>query len=112
MPMRLMVNGREVTNPAVRMLAAMVMMSVIALVLALLVFVALPLAGIALGAAVFLLAVGAGSLLLGLPIALRRGLIGRRRERAHDDRDPHPAAARFGARLQPGGAARDPVQLG
>jgi hypothetical protein len=86
MGMRVTVNGREVTNPAVRAMALMVMMTVIAFVLALLAFVALPLLGVAVGAAVGLLAVGAGSLLIGIPLAIRRGLLAaKRRESTSGD---------------------------
>jgi len=89
MGMRVTVNGREVTNPAARALATMIMMMVIAFVMALLVFVALPLLGIAVGVAAGLLAVGAGSLLIGLPFAKRRGLFGGGHERPlRGDRDP------------------------
>lgn len=74
MPMRVMVNGREVNNPAVRAVAMMVVMAVVALLMTLLMFVALPLLGVAVGTVLGLAAVGAGSLLVGLPLAIRRGL--------------------------------------
>jgi hypothetical protein len=71
MGMRLMVNGREVTNPAARAMAMMVVMAVVAFIMALLLFVALPLLGVAVGVMAGLIGVGAGSLLVGLPLALR-----------------------------------------
>jgi hypothetical protein len=71
MVMRMTVNGREVTNPAVRAMAMVVVMAVVAFMMTLLMFVALPLLGIAVGTMLGLAAVGAGSLLVGLPLALR-----------------------------------------
>src|SRR4051812_8717657 len=75
--MRLMVNGREVTNPAARAVAMMVVMAIVAFLMALLMFVALPLLGVAIGAALGLLGVGAGSVLIGIPLAIRRGRLAR-----------------------------------
>jgi hypothetical protein len=80
MAMRVMVNGREVRNPAVRALATMVVMAVVAFILALLMFVALPLLGVGVGTMLGLLAVGAGSLMVGVPLAIRRALTARRSE--------------------------------
>src|SRR4051812_24612075 len=68
MAMRVTVNGREVTNPAARALAAMMLMAIVAFVMSLLLFVALPLLGVVVGTALGLLGVGAGSLLIGVPL--------------------------------------------
>lgn len=67
--MRLVVNGREVTNPVARRIAGALVMLAVMLVLTLMALVVLPLIGIAIGVGLGLGAVALGSLLIGVPLA-------------------------------------------
>lgn len=68
MPMRLVVNGREVTNPFARRIAGALVMLAVLFVLTLLTLVVLPLIGIAVGIGLGLGAVALGGLLIGVPL--------------------------------------------
>jgi membrane protein implicated in regulation of membrane protease activity len=77
MPIRTYVNGREVHSPAARMLVMAIVMFIAAILLSVLFFVILPLAGLAIGAGLGVAAIGGGSALLGL-VARRRFGAGRK----------------------------------
>jgi hypothetical protein len=76
MVMRIVVNGREVTNPAAKAAIGSILLSLIALVLSLVVFVVLPVIGVAVGLGLGIAAVTGGTLGLGLPLLRRRALRG------------------------------------
>jgi hypothetical protein len=78
MTTRIIINGREVTSPAARAIITAIMLSMIAGLLALLLFVLLPLVGVIVGLGLGAAAIGLGTLGLGLPLLRRRASISRR----------------------------------
>ncbi|MEP7220830.1 MAG: hypothetical protein ABI876_18030 [Bacteroidota bacterium] len=73
MPIRTYINGREVHNPAARMLAMAITMFIAAILLSLLFFVVLPLAGLAIGAGLAAAAISGGAALIGFTVRRRFG---------------------------------------
>ncbi|MBS1910802.1 MAG: hypothetical protein JST22_02330 [Bacteroidetes bacterium] len=72
MPIRIVVNGREVKNPHVKRLLAPMVILMVFMMMALVMFVILPLIGLAVGAGLALAAAGVGTMLIGVPIARAR----------------------------------------
>lgn|GEM_PF-4664237 len=81
---RIIINGREVTNPAVRAAITSIMLSMIALILGLLAFVVMPMIGIAVGVGAGIAGIVGGTLALGGPL-LRRRALGARRGQLDDE---------------------------
>ena len=86
MSMRIVVNGREVTNPAAKAVIGSALLALIALLLSLVIFVILPVMGLALGVGLGVAAVTGGTLGLGLPLLRRRALRGGAVKRIEDGR--------------------------
>ena len=72
MTMRLMINGKEVTNPAVKAVVGSFMMGIVVLVMAFLFFVLLPLIGLGLGIGLAAAGTAIGSLGVGVPLLRSR----------------------------------------
>lgn len=70
--MRLMINGREVTNPAVKAVVGSVMMAIVMMVMALFFFVLLPMIGLGLGIGLAAAGTAIGSLGVGVPLLRSR----------------------------------------
>lgn len=70
--MRLMINGKEVTNPAVKAVVGSFMMGIVVLLMSLFFFVLLPLLGVALGVGLAAAATAVGSLGVGVPLLRSR----------------------------------------